>query len=103
MRVLRPVVVALAGLTFAATLPMGEAFAAKGSFIWLGPKGRPYLVENPPNGRCLTMGQHAQAPRNATKTPAVLFPGKKCKGRPIPLAPGKQAPRSTTFSSVRFG
>ncbi|MEV5597137.1 hypothetical protein [Streptomyces sp. NPDC052496] len=103
MRVFRPVVVALAGLTFASTLFMGEATAAKGSFIWLGPKGRSYLVENPPNGRCLTMGQHARGGHNATKTPAVLFSGKKCKGRATPLAPGKKAPSSATFSSVRFG
>ncbi len=49
MRVLRPVAVALAALTFAATLSTGEASAAKGSFIWLGPDGRSYVVENPPN------------------------------------------------------
>ncbi|MFI2235948.1 hypothetical protein [Streptomyces chrestomyceticus] len=103
MRVLRPVAVALAALTFAATLSTGEASAAKGSFVWLGPEGKSYLVENPPNGRCLTMQQRARGARNSTKTPAVLFSGKKCKGRAVPLAPGQQAPREAAFASVRFG
>ncbi|MFH8411399.1 hypothetical protein ACH4FX_42585 [Streptomyces sp. NPDC018019] len=103
MRVFRPAVVALAGLTFATTLSMGEAFASKGSFIWLGPDNKSYVIANPPNSRCLTMQQRARGARNETNAPAVLFSGKKCNGRPTPLAPGKHAPRSAAFSSVRFG
>ncbi|GAA0460645.1 hypothetical protein ABZ951_14715 [Streptomyces sp. NPDC046215] len=103
MRLVRPAVVALLGLTLALSAPMGVAYAAKGPFSWLGAKDRPFFVENLPDGRCFTMSQEAHGAHNGTGTPATIFAGKQCTGKALRLAPGRQAPRGTAFSSVRFG
>ncbi|MEV4440959.1 hypothetical protein AB0K09_18460 [Streptomyces sp. NPDC049577] len=103
MRLIRPAVVALSGLALALSLPAGAALAAKGPFTWVGPKGKPFFVENPPDGRCLDMSQEAHGPHNGTGTTATVYTKKKCKGEALHLKPGQQAPRSASFSSVRFG
>ncbi|MBT2386509.1 hypothetical protein [Streptomyces sp. ISL-11] len=103
MRCTRPAVVALLGLALTLAAHTGAACAAKGPFSWLGPKDRPFFVENLPDGRCFTMSQEAHGARNGTGTPAVIFSGKQCNGKALRLAPGRQAPRGTVFSSVRFG
>ncbi|CAM5271840.1 hypothetical protein [Streptomyces abikoensis] len=106
MRLFRPALaaVALAGCTLAlAAAPAGAAGTAKGWFAWVGPKGAPFFVENPPDGRCLTMSQESRGAHNATALPATVYPEKECKGTPVRLAPGAHAPRNAPFSSVKFG
>ncbi|MFE0043612.1 hypothetical protein [Streptomyces albireticuli] len=103
MRLFRPVIAALAGLTLAVALPTGTAVAAKGSFSWVGPKGKPFFVDNPPDGKCLTMSQEARGAHNGTGVPATVYKGKKCNGTALRLVPGGQAPRGSAFGSVKFG
>ncbi|MBB5121801.1 hypothetical protein AF335_09110 [Streptomyces eurocidicus] len=103
MRLPRPVIAALTGLTLALALPTGTALAAKGTFSWVGPKGKPFYVDNPPDSKCLTMSQEARAAHNGTAVPATVYKGKKCNGTAQHLAPGAQAPRGSTFASVKFG
>ncbi|WP_116210947.1 hypothetical protein [Streptomyces olivoreticuli] len=100
MRLFRPVVVALAGLALALTVPTGPAVASEGQFSWVGPKGKPFFVDNPPDGKCLTMSQEARSPYNGTAGPATVYAGKKCDGTSHRLTRGKRA--DATFSSVRF-
>lgn len=101
MRLVRPVLAALAGLTLVLTFPM-EAAAAKGPFTFQS-GGRPFFVQDPPDGKCFTMSQGAKSPHNGTGGPATVFSGKKCSGTPTRLAPGKEGPKGLSFSSVRFG
>ncbi|WP_171165457.1 hypothetical protein [Streptomyces sp. I05A-00742] len=103
MRLFRPIVLALAGLALAMAGPVDAAVAAKGQFSWVGPKGRPFFVDNPPDGRCYTMSQEAHGAHNGTGSPATIYSGKQCKGKSVHLTPGHGAPRGTAFSSVRFG
>ena len=103
MRLIRPAAAALLGLTLTLAAHTGTAHAAKGPFTWLGPKNKPFFVENLPDGRCFTMSQQAHGAHNGTATPAVIFTGKQCTGTALRLAPGRQAPRTMAFSSVRFG
>lgn len=103
MRLFRPVVAALAGLTLALAVPAGTALAAKGTFSWVGPKGKPFYVDNPPDGKCLTMSQEARTAHNGTAVPATVYKGKKCNGTAQHLAPGGTASRGSSFASVKFG
>ncbi|WP_151770625.1 hypothetical protein [Streptomyces abyssomicinicus] len=84
------------------TAPAAVA-AAKGEFHWIGAKGRPYFVENPPGGQCLAMAEKGRAANNRTSARATVYAGKKCKGASKRLAPGQRAPKGFTFASVRFG
>ncbi|WP_329461166.1 hypothetical protein [Streptomyces sp. NBC_01431] len=86
----------------AATLPASDAFASKGSFTWLGPKGKPFFVENPPDGKCLAMSQEARGAYNGTTGPVTIYTGKKCDGGSKRLALGQHGPADTSFSSVCF-
>ncbi|MFF4218581.1 hypothetical protein [Streptomyces nondiastaticus] len=115
MRFFRPVLaaVAVAGCALAFAVPAGaagtakadtaRAGTAKGWFAWVGPKGAPFFVENPPDGRCLTMSQESQGAHNGTVLPATVYPQKECKGTPLHLPPGHHAPRNAPFASVKFG
>ncbi|EMF00955.1 MULTISPECIES: hypothetical protein [Streptomyces] len=103
MRLFRPIVVVLAGLALAMAGPVDAAVAAKGPFGFLGPKNKPFFVENPPDNRCFTMSQEAHGAHNGTDSPATIFSGKKCSGTAVRVAPGQRAPRDAAFSSVRFG
>ncbi|MFH8788569.1 hypothetical protein [Streptomyces roseoverticillatus] len=110
MRFFRPVLAAaaVAGCALALAAPTGaaataKAGTAKGWFAWVGPKGAPFFIENPPDGRCLTMSQESQGAHNATALPATVYPQKECKGTPLRLAPGSHAPRNASFASVKFG
>ncbi|MFC0842953.1 hypothetical protein ACFH04_04240 [Streptomyces noboritoensis] len=102
MRLIRPFAVALVGLSFALTVPAGTAVAAKGPFTFQS-GGRPYFVENLPDGKCFTMSQAASSPHNGTGSAATVFAGKQCKGKATKIAAGKQGPKGLRFSSVRFG
>ncbi|MFG2180909.1 hypothetical protein ACGFLS_19545 [Streptomyces abikoensis] len=102
MRLIRTAVAALAGLLLAVALPGSTAFAANGQFLWVGPKGKAYSIQNPPDNKCYDMGQEARAARNETKSPLVVYSKKKCKGDAIRIAPGQQAPQGTGFQSVIF-
>ncbi|MFI1800483.1 hypothetical protein ACH427_24445 [Streptomyces sp. NPDC020379] len=102
MRLFRPVVVALAGLALAMAVPPGAAVASKGSFTWVGPKGKPFFVENPPDGKCLTMSQEARGAYNGTAGPVTIYTGKKCDGTSKRLARGEHGPSDMSFSSVKF-
>ncbi|MGW0608849.1 peptidase inhibitor family I36 protein [Streptomyces sp. NPDC002644] len=79
------------------------AAAAKGQFHWIGAKGKPYFVENPPSGKCLSMAEKGRAPQNRTSSAATVYTGKKCNGTAKRLAPGQRAPQGVAFASVRFG
>ncbi|MEU8548396.1 hypothetical protein [Streptomyces roseoverticillatus] len=110
MRFFRPALAAaaVAGCTLALAVPAGaagtaRAGTAKGWFAWVGPKGAPFFIENPPDGRCLTMSQESQGAHNATALAATVYPQKECKGTPLRLAPGNHAPRNAPFASVKFG
>ncbi|MEU2868219.1 hypothetical protein ABZ769_03310 [Streptomyces olivoreticuli] len=100
MRLFRPVIVALAGLALALAVPTGPAVASKGQFSWVGPKGKPFFVDNPPDGKCLTMSQESRGAYNGTAGPATVYSGKKCDGTSHRLATGGRA--DAAFSSVRF-
>ncbi|KJY43235.1 hypothetical protein VR41_04065 [Streptomyces sp. NRRL B-1568] len=93
---------ALGGLLLALTLPTGSAEAAKGTFVWEGPKGHAYYLQNPPDGKCYSMNQEARAGRNQTDVPMVVYTEKNCKGKAYHLAPDQQAPRSVLIKSLIF-
>ncbi|MFI1255544.1 hypothetical protein ACH4U6_17450 [Streptomyces netropsis] len=102
MRLFRIGVAAIGGLALSASLATTSAVAAGGHFIWEGPKGKIYSVQNPPDHKCLDMGQGARAPHNETKKALVVYSNKKCKGTATRLAPGQHAARNLAFSSVIF-
>ncbi|GAA0588226.1 hypothetical protein [Streptomyces crystallinus] len=102
MRVIRPFAVSLIGLGMALTVSAGTAVAAKGPFTFQS-GGRPFFVQDLPDGKCFTMSQPAAAPHNGTGTAAFVFPGKQCKGKATRIAPGQKAPARLRFASVRFG
>ncbi|MEU9580672.1 MULTISPECIES: hypothetical protein [Streptomyces] len=77
--------------------------AAKGQFHWIGAKGTPYFVENPPSGQCLAMAEKGRAANNRTSARATVYAGRKCTGAAKRMAPGQRAPKGFTFASVRFG
>ncbi|MEV6115375.1 hypothetical protein AB0L59_23405 [Streptomyces sp. NPDC052109] len=101
MRLGRPLVAVLGGLVLALTTT-GAAFAANGTFVWLGPKGKAYSIENPPEHKCFDMAQEARGARNEMKKPLVVYTQKKCKGTALRLAPGNSAPSGARFASVVF-
>ncbi|WEO99363.1 hypothetical protein A6P39_037970 [Streptomyces sp. FXJ1.172] len=101
MRLCRPLVAVLGGLALALTTT-GTALAADGTFIWVGPQGKAYALDNPPQHKCLDMAQEARAARNATKKALVVYAQKKCKGSATRLAPGQSAPSGARFASVVF-
>ncbi|MEU9475858.1 hypothetical protein [Streptomyces sp. NPDC048191] len=101
MRLCRPLVAVLGGLALALTTT-GAAVAADGTFVWVGPAGKAYAIDNPPEHKCLDMAQDARGARNATKKPLVVYTHKKCKGTALRLAPGKSASSGAHFSSVVF-
>ncbi|WP_030340579.1 MULTISPECIES: hypothetical protein [unclassified Streptomyces] len=101
MRLRRPLAAVLGGLALAMTTA-GPALAADGTFLWIGPQGKAYALDSPPERKCLDMAQEARAARNATKKPLVVYSQKKCKGSALRLAPGHSAPGGTRFASVIF-
>ncbi|MFF4897784.1 hypothetical protein [Streptomyces sp. NPDC001068] len=101
MRFSRPLAAVLGGLALTA-IAVGPAAAADGTFVWVGPKGKAYAVENPPERRCLDMAQEARAPQNSTKKALVVYGKKKCKGTALRVAAGHSAPAGTHFASVVF-
>ncbi|WP_107471438.1 hypothetical protein [Streptomyces monashensis] len=101
MRLCRPLVAVLGGLALALTTT-GSALAADDAFLWIGPKGKLYALDNPPARKCLNMAQEARAARNATKKPLVVYTHKQCKGTATRLAPGKSAPSGSRFASIVF-
>ncbi|MCG7208370.1 hypothetical protein [Streptomyces arenae] len=101
MRLCRPLAVALGGLALS-VLTMGPAAAAHGTFVWVGPKGKAYAIQNPPDRKCLGMAQEARGPQNATKKALVVYAKPKCKGASHRLAPGHSASGSVHFASVIF-
>jgi hypothetical protein len=101
MRLCRPLVAVLGGLTLALT-STGSALAADGTFVWIGPKGKAYSIAAPPENKCFDMAQEARGARNATKKPLVVYSQKKCKGSAQRLAPGHAAADSRHFASVIF-
>ncbi|MFB7632170.1 hypothetical protein ACFC0M_14625 [Streptomyces sp. NPDC056149] len=102
MRLFRPLAVGLGGLALALTLPAGAALASNGTFTWLGPGGKAYSLQNPPDNRCLDMSQEARGAHNALKQPAAVYSGKRCRGHETQLAPGTVAPSGARFASVVF-
>ena len=101
MRLCRPLVAVLGGVALALTTT-GAAFAADGTFVWIGPKGKAYAIDSPPDRTCLDMAQEARGAHNGTKKPLVVYTQKKCKGTARRLAPGKSAPSDARFASVIF-
>lgn len=102
MRLFRPIVVSLGGLTLAMTMPAGAAVAANGTFAWVGPQGKAYVIQNPPDNKCFDMAQEARGAENATKKPLFTYTRKRCHGTMKRLAPGQSAPSDAHFSSVIF-
>ncbi|MFK0295916.1 hypothetical protein ACIQU6_36345 [Streptomyces sp. NPDC090442] len=102
MRLFRPLAVGLGGLALTLALPAGAALASSGTFTWLGPGGKAYSLQNPPDKRCLDMSQEARGARNALKQPVAVYTGKHCTGQKTQLAPGKVAPSGARFASVVF-
>ncbi|MEV6809645.1 hypothetical protein ACH4NF_17080 [Streptomyces sp. NPDC017248] len=102
MRLRRPLAAVLGGLALLLTTTTGSAYAADGTFVWIGPKGKAYALENPPDHKCLDMAQEARGARNGTKKPLVVYTKKKCKGSARRLAPGRSAPSGARFASVVF-
>ncbi|MEU6671340.1 hypothetical protein [Streptomyces sp. NPDC046727] len=101
MRLCRPLAAALGGLALVLTTT-GSALAADGTFAWIGPKGKAYAIDSPPDNKCFDMAQEARGARNATKKPLVVYTKKKCKGSALRLAPGRSASDSARFASVIF-
>ncbi|MEV6764381.1 hypothetical protein AB0N16_27810 [Streptomyces sp. NPDC051105] len=101
MRLSRPIAAVLGGLALA-VITIGPAAAADGTFVWVGPKGKAYAIQNPPDRRCLDLAQEARGPQNATKKALVVYSKQKCKGTALRIAPGHSAPRSVPFASVIF-
>ncbi|MFC5720608.1 hypothetical protein ACFP1Z_10585 [Streptomyces gamaensis] len=93
---------AIGGLVLAVTVSAGTASAANGRFYWEGPKGAIYYVQNPPDSKCLSMGQEARAARNDTKQPLSIYSEKNCKGTKVVLTPGQRADHKVSFASVKF-
>ncbi|MGW2961044.1 hypothetical protein ACWDGI_21605 [Streptomyces sp. NPDC001220] len=101
MRLSRPIAAVLGGLALA-VITIGPAAAADGTFVWVGPKGKAYAIQNPPDRRCLDLAQEARGPQNATKKALVVYSKQKCKGTALRIAPGHSAPSSVHFASVVF-
>jgi hypothetical protein len=101
VRLCRPLAAVLGGLALVLT-GTGSALAADGTFAWIGPQGKAYAIENPPDNKCLDMAQEARGARNGTKQPLVVHTKKKCKGTALRLAPGRSAPADARFASVVF-
>ncbi|MER6226427.1 hypothetical protein ACWDFR_23115 [Streptomyces sp. 900105755] len=101
MRLLRPLAVALGGLALT-VITVGPASAADGTFVWVGPKGKAYAIQNPPDRKCLDMAQEARGPQNATKKTLAVYSKAKCKGTEHRIAPGRSASGSVRFASVVF-
>ncbi|GAA2781722.1 hypothetical protein GCM10010521_70610 [Streptomyces rameus] len=102
MRLCRPLAAVLGGLALTLTTATGSALAADGTFTWIGPKGKAYAIDSPPDDKCFDMAQEARGARNGTKKPLVVYTRKKCKGTASRLAPGRSAPESARFASVIF-
>ena len=101
MRLCRPLAVALGGLALA-VITMGPASAAEGTFVWVGPKGKAYAIQNPPDRKCLEMAQEARGPQNATKKALVVYSKAKCKGTAHRIAPGHSASGKVHFAILVF-
>ncbi|MFB7505665.1 hypothetical protein [Streptomyces broussonetiae] len=101
MRLCRPLVAVLGGLALALSTT-GAALAADSTFIWVGPQGKAYALDNPPQHRCLDMAQEARGARNATKKDLIVYTQKRCKGSATRVVPGHAAPSATRFASVMF-
>ncbi|MFF7727132.1 hypothetical protein [Streptomyces sp. NPDC008001] len=101
MRILRPLALAFGGLALAVA-GTGDAIATSGRFAWVGPQGRTYSIQNPPDNKCYDLGREARGARNATKQPVVVYTRKKCKGDPTRLAPGQAAPSRARFAGAIF-
>ncbi|MFH9085822.1 hypothetical protein [Streptomyces sp. NPDC017673] len=101
MRPCRSLAAVLGGLALALTTT-GSALAADGTFVWTGPQGKAYAIDNPPDHTCLDMAQEARGARNGTKKPLVVYTKKRCKGSASRLAPGRSAPANSRFASVVF-
>ncbi|MEU2060721.1 hypothetical protein [Streptomyces sp. NPDC013455] len=101
MRLCRPLAAVLGGVALVLTTT-GSALAADGTFVWVGPQGKAYALDNPPDNKCFDMAQEARGARNSTKKPLVVYTQKKCKGSATRLAPGKSAPSGARFASVIF-
>ncbi|MER5527431.1 hypothetical protein ABT075_23020 [Streptomyces sp. NPDC002677] len=101
MRLSRPLTAALGGLVLA-VVTIGPAAAADGSFVWVGPQGKAYAIQNPPERKCLDMAQEARGPQNATKKALVVYSKQKCKGTALRVPAGHSAPSSVHFASVVF-
>ncbi|GHG48057.1 hypothetical protein [Streptomyces griseocarneus] len=103
MRLFRNAVVAvLGGLLLAASLPTGSAAAQDGGFAWLGPKGKPYFVQQLPPNKCMSMEQEARGARNYLSKPLVVYSEKNCKGKALRLGPHKEAPQTAPFKSLKY-
>ncbi|MFB0614460.1 hypothetical protein [Streptomyces sp. AGS-58] len=101
MRLSRPLTAVLGALALALTVT-GPAFAVDGTFTWIGPHGKAYVITDPPGHRCLDMAQEARGAHNGTKRPLVVYTRKKCKGTALRLAAGRSAPAGAHFASVVF-
>lgn len=101
MRLCRPLAAVLGGLVLAVTAT-APALAAGGTFTWLGPHGKAYVITDPPSHRCFDMAQEARGAHNGTRKPLVVFTRKKCKGAALRVAPGRSAPARARFASIVF-
>ncbi|MEW2511419.1 hypothetical protein [Streptomyces sp. NPDC046870] len=101
MRLRRQLAAVLGGVALALSAT-GSALAAEGTFVWVGPHGKAYAIDNPPDHTCLDMAQEARGARNGTRKPLVVYPKKGCRGPALRLAPGRSAPANARFASVVF-
>ncbi|MFE3654533.1 MULTISPECIES: hypothetical protein [unclassified Streptomyces] len=102
MRPFHRITIGLSSIALSLVLPAGTAVATSGTFGWVGPKGKTYSLQNPPDRKCLNMSQEARGARNSTKRPLAVYAGKSCRGHITHLAPGQSAPSGARFSSVMF-
>ncbi|MGW2462033.1 hypothetical protein ACWC2M_23830 [Streptomyces sp. NPDC001761] len=100
-RLCRQLAAVLGGVALALSAP-GSALAADGTFLWVGPRGKAYAIDNPPDHRCLDMAQEARGAHNGTRKTLVVYPEKGCRGTARRLAPGRSAPANARFASVVF-
>ncbi|ASU84171.1 hypothetical protein CDO52_16465 [Nocardiopsis gilva YIM 90087] len=98
---------ATAAMAAAVALPM-PAYAAEGRLVWVTNTGQTKSISNPPDGRCIQVGEPAfpvfpaRVVHNRTDTAAVAYSDLSCQRDVQSLPPGSSS-RENIVASVKFG